>query len=329
MATIIELPDEAVTIILEKENVSFEDIVNFKSTCKRFEQMTLSNKFWEKKYYQRCSTAKKKYNREKREKIFHHTDFEEILKEGLYCVQKLQQYTFLISEYKLYDTDKKQQLEHIFCSIAENSVKYYFVWDEINMIFAQQSCNFFSDFTLKYSFELIFYYLKQYRIVHKQRKFMNMPTTKSIFEKQLTIVAQYFQPHVPYSTVKIWLDGIAQTVLFRLKKKYPRHAICFITSEQFSFWKNNNIDDNFWNEIESRQIMCILDEYIFLELELQELYKLLMISDFEIKHMQFIAESLQIYLLTFTYHIVARRLGIHTVLRSNGMDILVIWKSKY
>ncbi|KAL6418449.1 hypothetical protein ACFW04_012076 [Cataglyphis niger] len=139
--------------------------------------------------------------------------------------------------------------------------------------------------------------------MHKQRKFMNMPTTKSIFEKQLTIVAQYFQPHVSYSTVKIWLDGIAQT-------------------------RDNNINDNFWNEIKSKQIMCILNKYIFLELKIHELYQLLMISDFENKHMQYIAESLQKYLLTFTYHIVARRLGIHTVLRSNGMDILVVWKSK-
>lgn len=86
----------------------------------------------------RCSTAKKKYNKEKRKKIFHHIDFKEILEEGLHCIQKFQQYTFLISEYKLYDTDKKQ-LEHILRSIAENSIKYYFVWDEINKIFAQQS----------------------------------------------------------------------------------------------------------------------------------------------------------------------------------------------
>lgn len=125
--------------------------------------------------------------------------------------------------------------------------------------------------------------------MHKQRKFMNMPTTKSIFEKQLTIVAQYFHPHVSYSVVKIWLDGLAQAVLFRLKKKYPRHPICSTTLEQFSFWSDNNIDDNFWSEIESRQIMCILDKYIFLELEIQELYQLLMISDFEIKHDHYVS----------------------------------------
>lgn len=53
MATITDLLDEVTNIILGDDNISNDDIVNFKSTCQRFLQVTLSNKFWEKKYYQR------------------------------------------------------------------------------------------------------------------------------------------------------------------------------------------------------------------------------------------------------------------------------------
>jgi len=49
MTTITHLPDEIITIILEDKNISIQDIMNFKSTCKRLKQITLSTKFWEKK----------------------------------------------------------------------------------------------------------------------------------------------------------------------------------------------------------------------------------------------------------------------------------------
>ena len=48
-----------------------------------------------------------------------------------------------------------------------------------------------------------------------------------------------------------------------------------IYTEQCSLWKNNNINDNFFNKIEAKEIMCILDEYIFNELDLQELWNTL------------------------------------------------------
>ncbi|XP_029673095.1 uncharacterized protein LOC115241468 [Formica exsecta] len=171
-----------------------------------------------------------------------------------------------------------------------------------------------SDLTREYNFKLIFYCLKQYRFIHKQIKFMKMSETKLLLEKQLTIAAQYFQPHVSYSVVKLWLDNIVQTVLSRLKNKYPAHSICSTTLEQFSFWRDNNIDDNFWNETESKQIMCILEEYIFSELEIHKLHQLLMSSDLEAKYIKY----------------VTRRLGICNVLNvTYKEDIVVIWKPEY
>ncbi|XP_029677207.1 uncharacterized protein LOC115244009 [Formica exsecta] len=328
MATITYLPDDVIVIILENKSISLEDIMNFKSTCKRFQQITLSNKFWEKKYYQSCPTAEKKYDTEKQKQIFHHIDFKERMKAGLYCIQRLQYYEFVMSENKLRNTDK-EQLEHLLRLIAENSMVYYLVWDEINRISAQKSCKLFSNLTREYNIKLIFYYLKQYRFIYKQMKFINKPKTKLLLEKQLTIVAQHFQPHVSYSGVKMWLNGIAQTILCRLKSKYPAHSILSTTLEQFSFWRDNNIDDNFWNETESKQIMCILEEYIFSELEIYEFHHLLKALDLEAKYIKYIAGCFRIYLLTVAYHIVARRLGIRSVLRTHGIVIAIIWKPKY
>jgi len=127
-------------------------------------------------------------------------------------------------------------------------------------------------------FDLIFFCLRQCRFLYKQFKFVNKPKEKQIVERQLLILAQYYLPHVPYSVINTWLDGITQEVLFRLKHKYPMHSIFSIPLEQFSFWGDNNISENFWNPTETSQIIRIVKEYIFSDLEIHKLYELLMIS---------------------------------------------------
>ncbi|XP_029680157.1 F-box only protein 21-like [Formica exsecta] len=234
MATIMQLPHEVIVHILQNESISAVDLIRFGSTCTRLQQVIHDNKLCERKYYQSCPTAEKKYNRENQKKIFHHINFKERLEAGLYYIQKLQYYAIMISQNKLCNTDK-EQLERLLGSITEDSTTYYFVWDEINGISAQKSCKLFSNLTSEYYLKLIFYCLKRYRFVYKQMKFINMPNTKELLEKQLTIVAQCFQPHVSYSAVKTWLDEIVQTVLFRLKNKYLAHSICSTALEQFSF----------------------------------------------------------------------------------------------
>ena len=97
-----------------------------------------------------------------------------------------------------------------------------------------------------------------------------MPEEIQLLERLLIIVAQYFQSHVSYSIIKTWLDDITQEVLSRLKNKYPAHSIFSISSEKFSFWRDNNINDNFWNKKESTQILYNLQEFISSEL----IYKL-------------------------------------------------------
>ncbi|KAL6427800.1 hypothetical protein ACFW04_008318 [Cataglyphis niger] len=224
----------------------------------------------------------------------------------------------------LYDTDK-EQLESVLRSIAENSMMYSFVLDEINRISAQKPCKLFSNLTCEYNFKLISYYLKQYRFIHKQMKFMKMPKTKRLLEKQLTIMAQCFQPRVSYATVNTWLNNITQTVLSRLKYKHPNHSICSTALEQFSFWRRNNINESFWSETESIRIMCVLQEYIYSELEFHELHELLTTLDFEAKY---ITEHFRIFVLAVTYHIVARRLGIYSSLKTERTDIQIKWRPR-
>jgi len=112
---------------------------------------------------------------------------------------------------------------------------------------------------------------------------MCKPEKKQFFELLLIIVLQYFQPYVSYSSIKIWLDDITQDVLSRLKNKYPAHSIFSMSSEKFSVWRNNNINDNFWDPTEARQIMHIIEEFVFSELEVSKLHQLWEILDLEDK----------------------------------------------
>ncbi|XP_025270365.1 uncharacterized protein LOC112639704 [Camponotus floridanus] len=83
-----------------------------------------------------------------------------------------------------------------------------------------------------------------------------IPTINSpLLERLITIVAQYLQPHVSYSVIKMWLDNISQEILDRVKMKHPTHPIFSTSVEQFLFWKNNNINDHFWNSTETMQII--------------------------------------------------------------------------
>lgn len=135
---------------------------------------------------------------------------------------------------------------------------------------------------IKYNFDQIFLCLKQFRFLYKYIKFLSKPNKKQLFERQLVIVVQYFLPHVSYSVINTLLDYIVQEVQYRIKSKYPKHSI-FSTLEHFSIWRDNNIYDNFWNPTEEKQIMIVLEEYVFSNFH--KLYQLLMISYPEMKYL--------------------------------------------
>ncbi|EFN65591.1 hypothetical protein EAG_00127, partial [Camponotus floridanus] len=91
--------------------------------------------------------------------------------------------------------------------------------------------------------DLIFSWIKRYRLIYKQNKFTSLPKKKLLLERQITIILKYFLPHVSYSDIDNWLDNIVKKILSLLKDKYSTHAILSISSEKFTFWRNNNIDD--------------------------------------------------------------------------------------
>ncbi|EFN67914.1 hypothetical protein EAG_15650, partial [Camponotus floridanus] len=122
-----------------------------------------------------------------------------------------------------------------------------------------------SNLTVMYNFGLIYHWIKQYRLIYKQNIFMSMPKEKLLLERQLTIIAQYFLPCITYSVIDTWLENIVQKVLSCLKTEYPKHSAFSLSSEQFSFWRENNINDNFWEPTESRQIIYIIQEIMFSE----------------------------------------------------------------
>jgi len=134
-----------------------------------------------------------------------------------------------------------------------------------------------------------------------------MPKEKLLLEKQITIIAQYFQPHVSYSIIDTWLNDIAQEVLSRLKNKYPTHSAFSTSSEQFTLWRDNNINDNFWNPTEAKQIMCILEEIIFSDLGVHQICQLLVTLDLEEKFIYyyvgyfFIILNYNFYILNYNF----------------------------
>ena len=111
---------------------------------------------------------------------------------------------------------------------------------------------------------------------HKLIEFKKLPKKEQIIEKLLTIVVQYLCPHISDSFIIAWLNDIAQEVLMQLENKHPAHSIFSTSSEQFSVWRNNIIDDHFWDQTEANQIMCILKKFFSSELIIFELGKLLL-----------------------------------------------------
>lgn len=95
--------------------------------------------------------------------------------------------------------------------------------------------------------------------------FKDQPPREKLWEKNATLCAQWSQPDedISYSRVTTLLNKIAQGVLNCFKEKYPNHSIFSTPAETFSYWENNNIDENHWNEDEGTQIMDTLMEYIF------------------------------------------------------------------
>jgi len=67
-----------------------------------------------------------------------------------------------------------------------------------------------------------------------------------------------FKKDISYAHIEIELDNIVEQVMSHLKIECPTHPIFSVAPEQFSYWKQNNIDKDEWNIKDARQILDIL-----------------------------------------------------------------------
>ncbi|XP_072757732.1 uncharacterized protein [Anoplolepis gracilipes] len=160
-----------------------------------------------------------------------------------------------------------------------------------------------------------------------------MPEKQQVLKRLLTLTVQYVTPQISF-LIKTCLDSITKEVLFLLKAKYPAHSIFSTSSDQLSDWKNNNINDNFWDETEARQIINILQKF-FSELNHDKLKQLLRTEYLNESKIFWLLTNFGENLLLFIYHSVARRLGIRCVLLVDSVEItnkignIIVWKPKY
>ncbi|KAL6427796.1 hypothetical protein ACFW04_008314 [Cataglyphis niger] len=337
MTTIKCLPDEVIAVILRYQSISIEDVVSFTSTCKRFHRILLDRKFWETKFYQRCFIANNnyRYDRDERKQIFHQFDFKDQIKKSLTCVRKLNYYVSVISNNNFRES-RKEELFSLLHFISKNELIYDFVLDEI----LRKSCTFNSiwmrgnDFTRDYNSFLLIRYLKQYRLKCKLEKYVKKPRKKQFLEELLTIVAQYFHLQISYTFINIWINDIVNEVLYQLLMSHHEHSIFKKSSEDFSTWSDSDSKiPNYWNETESKQIMDTLEKFVFSQLDrhfylprlLHEIYYFS-----RPKPNDAIFQCLRVYFLTFIYHAVARRLGIHCKIEIRTRcqaQIVISWKT--
>lgn len=114
---------------------------------------------------------------------------------------------------------------------------------------------------------LLIRYLKQYRFKCQLEKYVKKPKKKQFLEELLTHVIQYFIPQVSYLFINIWIDHVVYEVLYRLIMSHHEHSIFKKSPEDFSIWSDNDNKPNYWNEMESTQIMDTLEKFVFSELD--------------------------------------------------------------
>ncbi|XP_029174965.1 uncharacterized protein LOC114943493 [Nylanderia fulva] len=172
------------------------------------------------------------------------------------------------------------------------------------------------DLTEIYINKELFLYMSLCFVREKLKKFRKKSRRKQLMEEVATITIQRMQPEkdICYEYVKSSLDSIAEAVLNCLREKHPNHSIFSTSAETFSYWRNNNIGDNYWDEAESTQIMDTLEEYIFGKLN----FRLCQWTDRNVENLC-IDNVLknkcgQKTILLIIYESVARRLGLRCVL---------------
>jgi len=113
------------------------------------------------------------------------------------------------------------------------------------------------DLTNIYYGKMFLPYLKHYHLRCVWKKFINRSSKQQLLEEAATFIAQWMQPEkdISYSHIKRELDNIAKQVMNHLEIRYPMHPIFSANTEQFSDWKDNNIDEDQWDNENAKRIL--------------------------------------------------------------------------
>ncbi|XP_025262488.1 F-box only protein 21-like [Camponotus floridanus] len=353
MASIMCLPEELIARILSYNDISIEDIINFRCTCKQFEWAAKYGKYWEKKFSQRWPFAKKfcdkifKENEQKESEKNEQKNKKSLnfMETGIKCARQLRNYVsqFIHDHFYIhfdFSIDNFINLETVFCfdkdlnkiiCKPDNFINIFFFMDEIKSLLAQSPRRAGCDLTERYCNIKLFYYLRYHLIREYWERFEEQPHKKLLLELGATIIVQRFQPQkdVFYSIIKTSLDNIALEVLNYLREEHPDHSIFSTTAENFAYWKNNNIDDNHWDEMEGTQIMNALEEYIFDKLN----FKLNKSKNIDYMCIDNVLERKcgEEIILFIIYQSVARRLGLRCdiIKLPHCSRVCIFWKPKY
>ncbi|XP_029668377.1 uncharacterized protein LOC115238564 [Formica exsecta] len=357
MATITCLPQEVITIILGYNDISVEDIINFKCVCKQFRWAAKYNKYMEKKFSQRWPSAKKLYDKQCKENEHEKSKENEqknktssnFMETGTNCTKELRNYVSQIlhehyNNNEIIDNLTKFHrifhLEHLQNNLnkvcePENFIKYSFFIDEIKNLLIQSPRRTGCDLTERYCNIKMFHYMRHCLVRNKLYRYTNQSYKNQLLERIVTMAAQLLQPEkdVFYSSIKTSLDSIALEVLDYLREKHPNHSIFSMSAEIFSYWENNHIDNNQWNEAGGTQIMDILEEYILGKFQL---CKWGMSSNTKLEYwcIDNVLKNRygQELILLIIYHSVARRLGLRCDVIRFGFPtshFFIVWKPNF
>jgi len=94
------------------------------------------------------------------------------------------------------------------------------------------------------------------------QEFINRPVKRQLLEEAITFFAQWMQPEkdISYVDIDAELDNIVQEIIRLCRIKHPMHPILCASSEQFSYWKNNNIHEDQWHFEDGKHILHSLCE---------------------------------------------------------------------
>ncbi|XP_050448188.1 uncharacterized protein LOC126849884 [Cataglyphis hispanica] len=365
MATIMCLPEEVITIILGYNDITVEDIINFRCVCKQFQWVGKFEKYKEKKFLQRWPSAKKSFdkyckeneqrkskgNEQEMSKENEQKNKKDFIKIGLFYARELQNYVSKIvnSHYGMNKTiDNLIKFDYIFNENPylindivdivyqhKSFIKYSFFIDEIKNLLTQSPRITGCDLTKRYCNIKLFYFMRQCFVKKKLIRYISQPYETHLLERTATLVAQLFQPEkdIFYSNIKKSLDDIKLDVLRCLRIKHPNHSIFSTSPKILSYWENCNIINNYWNEAERIQIMDILKEYIFSKFQLRR-WKMSSNAKLENMCIDNVLKNKcgHELILLIIYHSVARKLGLRCDVIRLGYyfsHFFILWKPNY